>query len=120
MHIAVCAPKKDQEIIRAGIDSFGAASNCTLELDEFCEGSDLLYRQRENRFDVVIVALPGAQGMEIASSVRAFDEKLPLIWISDDAGFGVMSYRLQARMFLVEPITESQVCNALSRCIMVC
>lgn len=76
-----------------------------------------LYEMADKRWDAILVALPGAEGMEAANSAREANPGVPLVWISDDKVFGIHSYRLRAQMFLCLPVSEEEVARALVRCI---
>ncbi len=64
----------------------------------------------------VIVARRGADGMECARSARVMKPNVPLIWLSDDRGFGVESYRIGCAYFSAAPITEQILSTVLARC----
>ncbi len=68
------------------------------------------------RCDMVIVARNGADGMEGAFAVRDLLPRVPLVWFSDDNGFGPQSYRVGCEYFAPRPITDEQMHRALSRC----
>ena len=118
MNIAVvCNRIPEREQIRAGIDSFGTQNGIAITLCEFRTGTDLLYGMQQKHYDIAIIALPGTDGMETANSASEFDKQLSIIWISDDEGFGMMSYRLSVRSFMTFPVTKEQVVCALMRCV---
>lgn len=48
-------------------------------------------------------------------SIRGYSRDVPLLWISDQAEFEPQSRRLQVDTFLVKPVTEYQLREAVSR-----
>lgn len=48
-------------------------------------------------------------------SIRGYSKDVPLLWISDQAEFEPQSRRMQADTFLVKPVTEYQLREAVSR-----
>jgi len=48
-------------------------------------------------------------------SIRGYSKDVPLLWISDQAEFEPQSRRMQADTFLVKPVTEHQLGEAVSR-----
>jgi len=48
-------------------------------------------------------------------SIRGYSRDVPLLWISDQAEFEPQSRRMQADTFLVKPVTEYQLREAVSR-----
>ena len=53
-------------------------------------------------------------GMNFCMSIRGYSKDVPLLWISDQAEFEPQSRRLQADTFLVKPVTEYQLREAVS------
>ena len=47
--------------------------------------------------------------------IRGYSRDVPLLWISDQAEFEPQSRRLQVDTFLVKPVTEYQLREAVSR-----
>lgn len=80
------------------------------DYDDFISG----FSQGESQ--AVIVARRGADGMECARNAKVLKPDIPLIWFSDDQGFGVESYRISCAYFSAEPITETLLSTALARC----
>ena len=67
--------------------------------------------------DLLIIAVPGAQGMEDVISARSVSSELPILWCSDDEAFAVTSYRLRCSLFLALPVTAEQVERAMEHCL---
>ncbi len=82
-----------------------------------CEKLQELLSLAKEQWDAMLVFMPGAVGMEAANGARQVNEKAPLVWISDDEGFAVHSYRLKAKAFLRQPVTNDDIAEALVRCI---
>ncbi len=70
----------------------------------------------QGRCDLVIVARDGADGMEGARAAKDLLPKVPLVWFSDDNGFGPQSYRMGCAYFAARPITDDLVARAIARC----
>ncbi len=66
--------------------------------------------------DVIIVAQEGAIGMESARAAKILLPSIPLVWLSNDKGFGPESYRIGCTFFSHSPITEKNIFNALDKC----
>ena len=56
-----------------------------------------------------------SQGNEFLHEHTRLQQGCPLLWISDQAEFEPQSRRLQADTFLVKPVTEYQLREAVSR-----
>ncbi len=114
----LCLSGEDsQDILQRGSEEFGRRTRGRVLWETFDRREDLLYRIRRGDYDAVVVAMPGALGMETALGVRAQDAAVPLVWISNDEVFALESYRLRANAFLCTPITEAQIADVLLRCL---
>lgn len=67
-------------------------------------------------YNIVIVTADNAMGMEGVIAVRNARPELPVIWLSNDRGFGLQSYRLKCTYFGIKPITDELLERALTRC----
>ncbi len=101
MNIAICAGTEDYRLLRERLAGMRA--------EAFTRREDLLYTLKARSFDVAIVALPGAIGMETAIGAHQFAPNAALFWASDENAFIAESYRLRAAMFLSLPLVEEQV-----------
>lgn len=113
MRIAICAPFMQSDIWQERLRK--AASGCRLEFDEFYNEEDIRGAVRF-RYDVCVIAMAGAAGMEAAVAARERDAHLPILWISDDDHFGLAAYDLQAAMFLNLDCSDGELAEAMDRC----
>lgn len=60
---------------------------------------------------LVVVAMDGAEGMEGVIAARTLGRDTPVLWFSDDRGFGVQSYRLGCAYFHEKPISAAVLCS---------
>lgn len=82
-----------------------------------CTDTDAFYQSVHKLWDAAVVWKEGASGMEIANHVRGLNRTVPLVWISDDTGFAIHSYRLWTKAFLSQPVSEEEIASALLRCV---
>lgn len=87
-----------------------------LEYTVYDDYDDFISGFSEEESQAVIVARRGADGMESARNAKVLKPDIPLIWFSDDNGFGVESYRIGCVYFTAEPITEKILSTAFARC----
>ena len=116
VQIAVCTEKNICQEIAAGITDAQKEANICLETDWFFNREDLLYGMRRRKYEIVLVAVKGALGMETAIGAREESPSVPLVWISDEDAFALQSYRLKIKIFLVMPVTPDGICDAIMRC----
>lgn len=112
MRLAVCV-ENDRETL---LESLRQAVSPDASVDIVNCADALLDVIWMHRYDAVISALPGAEGLETVYSVREQDPDLPVIWISDDADFFLSAYRLNIARLLTWPVSPGQLQEALRRC----
>ncbi len=76
---------------------------------------DLIGELPRSGCELLIIARDGAGGMEGARAARILQPELPIIWFSDDKGFGPESYRVGCSFFSAAPITRDLLLRALDR-----
>lgn len=65
----------------------------------------------------VVVTMNGAEGMEGVIAARDILKNVPVIWFSDDNGFGVQSYRLGCAYFHEKPVSTGILSAAIAKCV---
>ena len=70
----------------------------------------------ENTPDGIVIAMNGADGMEGVIAARSICENVPVLWFSDDNGFGVQSYRLGCAYFHKKPVSPQILSAAIAKC----
>ena len=66
--------------------------------------------------DGIVVAMDGADGMEGVIAARTVCRNVPILWFSDDGGFGAQSYRLGCAYFHKKPLSREILSAALAKC----
>lgn len=67
--------------------------------------------------DCVIIAMNGAEGMEGVIAARNTCRNAPILWFSDDGGFGAQSYRLGCTYFHQKPMSPEILSEAIGKCV---
>lgn len=117
MFFAVCDDKKEErETIAANIRDYCSVEKLVCEIIEFKRRVDLLDSMLKQKYDIVFVCLNGFEGMEAAVKVRELDKRCDLVWISDSPDFALQSYRVDAAHYLVKPVLNENITEAIKRC----
>lgn len=66
--------------------------------------------------NVVIVTMNNAIGMEGVIAAKTQCPDIPVVWFSNDKGFGLQSYRLGCAYFGAQPINVDNLGRAIERC----
>lgn len=67
--------------------------------------------------DCIVIAMDGADGMEGVIAAKSVCKNVPVLWFSDDNGFGVQSYRLGCAYFHKKPVPPQVLSAAIARCV---
>lgn len=67
--------------------------------------------------DCVVIAVNGAEGMEGVIAARNARRETPVLWLSDDGGFGAQSYRLGCAYFQKKPLSPEALSAAIAKCV---
>lgn len=65
----------------------------------------------------VVVMMDGADGMEGVMAAKELRGDVPVIWFSDDGGFGAQSYRLGCAYFHEKPVSSRILSAAIAKCV---
>lgn len=117
MFFAVCDDKKEErKTIAAHISDYCSAEKLNCDILEYERREDLLESMLKQKYDIVFVCLNGFEGMEAAVKVRELDKRCDLVWISDSPDFALQSYRIDAAHFMVKPVLNESISEAIKRC----
>lgn len=67
--------------------------------------------------ELIVIAADGAAGMEGVIAARNTLAGVPVIWLSDDGGFGAQSYRLGCSYFHKKPVSPEILLSAMAKCV---
>ena len=81
-----------------------------LDYDSFITGL------RETPPDGIVISMNGADGMEGVIAAKSICENVPVLWFSDDNGFGIQSYRLGCAYFHQKPVSSQILSVAMAKC----
>ena len=74
-------------------------------------------RYRESPPDCIVIAMDGADGMEGVIAAKSVCKNVPVLWFSNDNGFGAQSYRLGCAYFHKKPVSTQILSAAIARCV---
>ncbi len=115
MRLCFYGPETDQQSIMSLLthiphyQNWAASCVCYSDYDSFVENLG------PGRYDAVFITENNANGMEGVIALRNVCPELPVVWFSNDEGFGCQAYRLNADFFHAKPVTAPILEMALSR-----
>lgn len=105
-----CALVDDDGAFRATLREYVQRScskaGIQCSVDDFGDPYDLI-EDYEPRYDVVFldIEMPHLDGMELARRIRAIDERVCIIFVTNMARFALNGYEVNATDFIVKPVT---------------
>lgn len=64
---------------------------------------------------IVLLALPGVAGLNVAEHLRSLHPKCKIIWCSD-LDFSLHAFKLRVEYFFMEPVEEQKLWEGLTAC----
>ena len=90
-------------------------SDYVRQCDAFPDYDSFIAHLRWGDYDAVFVTENNANGMEGVIAARNMRPNIPVVWFSNDDGFGCQAYRLNADFFHCKPVTAHVLEMALDR-----
>lgn len=118
INIAVCDdnPEERQLVIQKA-NSFICDSHLKANVFEFQDGEDLIEHIEKNKvsFDIVFldIYMNCMNGIDTAKKIRQFDSSCNIVFITSSSAHAVESYDVRAIYYLVKPIEDEKLHNAL-------
>lgn len=88
-----------------------------IQIDGCSDYDSFVTHMKESPPELVAVTMDGAAGMEGVIASKSLFAHIPVIWFSDDRGFGVQSYRLDCAYFHEKPVSPQILCAAIAKCV---
>ena len=84
----------------------------------YASGEDFLVDFTPSLYDIVFldIYMNELSGMETARRIRQQDTTCSIIFVTTSPDFAVDSYDVDARYYLLKPVSDEQVARALDRC----
>ena len=88
-----------------------------VRIDVFSDYDSFIAGLGESPPECVVIMMNGANGMEGVIAAKNVCENVPVLWFSDDNGFGVQSYRLGCAYFHKKPVSPEILSAAIAKCV---
>lgn len=112
MRIALCTELRNADQFENRLRSPFCGDE-QVAIDELWNEKQLAHAVRRSQYHAVVIALPGARGLEAVIQARALAPKIPVIWCSDDESFALMAYHLRVSAFLPIACSEQELYEAI-------
>lgn len=119
MNIAIVDDKlKDREQVERLIRNSCEKLGVTCYTFSFESGEEFLISMDEQNLDLIIldIYMDDMDGMETAREIRRRDKQVQIIFATVTDAFSLSGYDVQATYYLVKPISQENMDNAISHC----
>ena len=120
VYIAVCEDEQEhQEKISVLLKKYGAVNCCDFEISFFSTATDFWEHYQPGSFNIVFldIFLENDNGIEIGKKLRNLGEDCQIVFITSSRDFAIEGFELKARHYIIKPIAEEKMFEALNRCL---
>lgn len=106
MHVAIVDDEqKELDTLQTYLVQYSAENGVKIHVDQFHSGDELLRKYRLI-YDVVIfdIDMPGTNGIDTARQIRACDENVAILFITNIAQYAINGYEVEAVDYIIKPI----------------
>lgn len=117
MRIAVVDDEREQRtLLEDCLRRYGQETGTGLDVVQFGDAQEFL-RQDPGGFDVVLldIQMPGLDGMTVARQLRARNQRLVLIFVTNMAQFAIEGYAVDAMDFILKPVSYYRLAATLTK-----
>lgn len=115
--IAIVDDEKEQrELLRAHLQRYEAEYHEEFQLFFFPDAVSFL-KDRQTDYDIIFmdIQMPGPDGMTISRKLRARNQTVILIFITNMVQFAVEGYAVDAMDFIVKPVSYYRMASSLTK-----
>lgn len=101
------------------LEAWGEANGVRLSLTYVRSSEEFLFKyDKQNIFDIIFldVWMNDMNGMELAREIRKFDQNVQIVFLTGNQEYVFEGYEIGAVRYLVKPIDESKLTQALDAC----
>ncbi len=124
MNIAIFEDtKEDFNIISGLLDSYKKKENIMINISYFPNTEELLADYDQGKYDAVFLDVydgDSSCGVEAAKKIRVADEDVKLIFTTTSQDFLLDAFELWATHYLIKPLNEEKIWDAMNRLLQVC
>lgn len=117
MRLILYGTKEDKSELTRAISVSAELSYRKVSIEDHSDYDGFLAELGVGSPDCIIVAMDGAAGMEGVIAARNVCRDVPILWFSDDGGFGAQSYRLGCAYFHKKPLSPETLSLAIAKCV---
>lgn len=116
MKLVLYGTKADKKMLAEQISTLPICLYRNIRITDYSDYDSFIIGLKESPPDCIVVMMDGADGMEGVIAAKNICKNVPVMWFSDDNGFGAQSYRLGCAYFHKKPVSPQVLSAAISKC----
>ena len=117
MNITLYGPETEKCELARQLSALPDCCYRNICINGFSDYDSFISNLSEGMPELVFVTADGADGMEGVIAAKSLLKNVPVVWFSDDSGFGAQSYRLGCAYFHKKPVSPQILSAAIARCV---
>ncbi len=118
MHLALCDDEQPTlDVLVQLVEAYHTEHCPSLTYQAFTDPTVLSECLAQSHFDLLIVdiMMPKKTGLDVATELRAYNEQMPIIFLTSSPEFALASYRVHAQDYLLKPVAQADFFASLDR-----
>ncbi len=117
MKIVLYGTKSDKTELEEQLSLIAACQYRSIGISCYSDYDSFIAGLRKEPPNCIVITINGADGMEGVIAAKNVCKDVPVLWFSDDNGFGAQSYRLGCAYFHKKPVSPQVLSAAIARCV---
>ena len=117
MRLILYGTEADKEAFSGALSALPQQCYRSIRVVGYAKYDGFVAALSQNPPDCIVIMASGANGMEGVIAAKSICRSAPVLWFSDDDGFGVQSYRLGCAYFHKKPVSPQVLSAAIARCV---
>ncbi|MEF9875547.1 MAG: LytTR family DNA-binding domain-containing protein [Gordonibacter sp.] len=118
--IAICEDNdRERQHLQSLLERYLNNRACEARIVAYTHGEQLVANFQRGEVSILLLDVlmgDGMNGIEAARTIKERDPDLPLVFVTSSTDYAVDSYEVRALHYLVKPVTEASLADALDRC----
>ena len=117
MRLILYGTKTDRDEFMCSVTALPDLRYRKMQITGYLDYDSFITGLGESPPDCIVIAMDGADGMEGVIAAKSVGKNVPVLWFSNDNGFGAQSYRLGCAYFHKKPVSPQILSAAIARCV---